>query len=381
MKIYFDESGNTGCCVLTKNNILNFEKQPFFVIGAVIVQDELDAENLLKKYKDFKKIFKVYDEIKGTDLMTRAHNSELEYVLKNIFDDKHFKINVYDKRFYIATLLLSSLLGTKFKDNEKDLFYNLASSLSLQDDTFFVKYCNYIITPTKESFHDYLLFLSSFKYKNISQEQNGVKIFVDNILKDNSEEDFYDDFMTFGWYGGKSQTNVVNLTALGELIEFIKDNKLQNEDILFIHDKINQFEETLNNELKTCGISLQFKDSKGDELLQLADNITGVSYHAFKKMREHFQKKEEWFESSLWDMEFFSKLLSIINLNNIKFTIPIQDWTISLCTYEMFSNNFPKELRKNIFFNQKYIKAQEFILGSIVNNKQNTQDILNNLKK
>ncbi len=379
MKIYFDEAGNTGC-VLTKGSFLNFKEQPFFVLGSVIVDDEIDANNLIAKYECFKKLYNISGEIKGTDLMTKKYNRELEYILNNVFDNKHYRINVYDKRFYLSTLLLSALLGQEFLYDNKVIFYQLASSLSLQDDIFFIQYCNYIMNPTKENFHNYLLFLSSFKYQYISSEDNAVKIFVDQILKDNSEEVFYDDFMTSDWYQDKSQVNVINLTALGELISFIKDNKTQ-KNILYIHDKIDQFENTLNNELKDCNINLQFKDSKDNELLQLCDNVTSIANHAFKKMREHFQNKEEWLDTSLWDMKVFSKLLSILNPNNIKYTVPIQDWAVSLCAYKMFSDDFPKIYRNNLYFNLHYKTAQKEILNSLHNNKQKLSDVLNRLKK
>ena len=45
MRIYFDESGQSGC-VLQKEDILNFQKQPTFAIGAVVVRDSVAADKL-----------------------------------------------------------------------------------------------------------------------------------------------------------------------------------------------------------------------------------------------------------------------------------------------------------------------------------------------
>ena len=53
MKIYFDESGQTGC-VLTNKEILNFKNQPIFAVGSVLIKDEKDAQTLSEKYKKFK---------------------------------------------------------------------------------------------------------------------------------------------------------------------------------------------------------------------------------------------------------------------------------------------------------------------------------------
>ena len=86
MKIYFDESGQTGC-VLLKKDMLNFANQPVFALGTVIAKDDNDERLLLEKYKKFKEKFKIVGEIKGSELTTRARNEELNYFLKNILFD------------------------------------------------------------------------------------------------------------------------------------------------------------------------------------------------------------------------------------------------------------------------------------------------------
>lgn len=102
MKIYFDESGQSGC-VLQKEDLLNFQKQPTFAVGAVVVSDDVDAQKIADKYNEFKRKYNITDEIKGKDLLVRANNDKLEYILKNILDRHHFFVLIYDKRFYIST--------------------------------------------------------------------------------------------------------------------------------------------------------------------------------------------------------------------------------------------------------------------------------------
>lgn len=85
MKIYFDESGQSGC-VMKNKELLNFQKQPTFAIGAVVVPTDKSADLLVKKYTDFKNHFGIVGEIKGSDLLTRARNEELEFFIKNILD-------------------------------------------------------------------------------------------------------------------------------------------------------------------------------------------------------------------------------------------------------------------------------------------------------
>ena len=102
MKIYFDESGQTGC-VLQKDDLLNFRIQPTFALGALIIPTETDEKKMLEKYTAFKRKYGIEGEIKGNELLTRNRNKELEYIIKHIFDDSHFHIIFYDKRFYIST--------------------------------------------------------------------------------------------------------------------------------------------------------------------------------------------------------------------------------------------------------------------------------------
>ena len=175
MNIYFDESGNTGC-VLLKDGKLNFDKQPIFVIGAVITENNEDERELINKYQEFKTKFSIDKEIKGNELNTRKRNEELNYLLENVFDDKHFALIVYDKRFYISTLLMISLLGPEFQKEFPLQFYIIADALSFQNDDFFVEYCKYIENPNSDTFHEYLVFLKQYNYTKLNEEQKRIAI-------------------------------------------------------------------------------------------------------------------------------------------------------------------------------------------------------------
>lgn len=365
MKIYFDESGQTGC-VLLKNNMLNFNNQPIFAIGAVIVKDDNDEKFLLDKYKKFKEKFGIYGEIKGNELTTRDKNEELNYFLKNILDSEHFVVNFYDKKFYLATLLELALIGREFQQTYTIQFYDVASQLSFEDDAFFVEYCKYIEKPSPERFHEYLVYLKNYDYKYVTAEYNGIKLTAQAILDGKNEKLFYNDFLTFGWYENDKIANLINLNALSELISFVKmDTKVQNSEIVYIHDKIDGFESTMKSELLQFGINISFPHEDEPELLQLADNIASIYCHAYVKMKTLFSQKKEWEESSEWDMSFVSQLLSIIKHRNIKFTVPIPDWAAALCIEEMYRPSYPKIMRKNIFFNPRYQQKQQEIIRHI----------------
>lgn len=381
MKIYFDESGQTGC-VLLKNNMLNFDKQPIFALGAVIVKDDNDEKLLLDKYKKFKEKFKICGEIKGSELTTRGKNEELKYFLKNILDSEHFVVNFYDKKFYLATLLELALLGREFQQAYIIQFYHVASQLSFEDDAFFVEYCKYIEKPSPERFQEYLVYLKNYDYKYVTAEYNGIKLTAQAILDGKNEKLFYNDFLTFSWYENDKIANLINLNALSELISFVKmDTKVQNSEIVYIHDKIDGFESTMKSELLQFGINISFPHEDEPELLQLADNIASIYCHAYVKMKTLFSQKKEWEESSEWDMSFVSQLLSIIKHRNIKFTVPIPDWAAALCIEEMYRPSYPKIMRKNIFFNPRYQQKQQEIIRHISTFKSELSSIQKVLKR
>lgn len=381
MKIYFDESGQTGC-VLLKNNMLNFDKQPIFALGAVIVKDDNNEKLLLDKYKKFKEKFKICGEIKGSELTTRGKNEELKYFLKNILDSEHFVVNFYDKKFYLATLLELALLGREFQQAYIIQFYHVASQLSFEDDAFFVEYCKYIEKPSPERFHEYLVYLKNYDYKYVTAEYNGIKLTAQAILDGKNEKLFYNDFLTFSWYENDKIANLINLNALSELISFVKmDTKVQNSEIVYIHDKIDGFESTMKSELLQFGINISFPHEDEPELLQLADNIASIYCHAYVKMKTLFSQKKEWEESSEWDMSFVSQLLSIIKHRNIKFTVPIPDWAAALCIEEMYRPSYPKIMRKNIFFNPRYQQKQQEIIRHISTFKSELSSIQKVLKR
>ena len=287
MKIFFDESGQTGC-VVSKNDLLNFSKSPTFALGAIVV-NEKDEQKLINKYIYFKKKFNINGEIKGTDLLIKKNNDKLKYLVRYLFNDVNFYVNIYDKRFYLATLLLFSFTGFECFKTMKHEIYAQASILSLQNDDFFIRYLNYIENPSADSFSKYLSFIINYDYKYFrdpsgTEIENAIFIFAKKIKEENKEECFWKDFMTYGWYKNDKITNLINLNGLYELIHLIKcEIKISNDRISFIHDNIYQFEDTIKDEMSENKCDIVFKDSKEEILLQLADNFVSVIRHAYDK--------------------------------------------------------------------------------------------------
>ncbi len=374
MKIYFDESGQTGC-VLQKEDLLNFREQPTFAIGALVVKNQKDEEKLLNKYKEFKKIFRITKEIKGSDLLTRKHNQELNYIVNNLVDKSHYYILIYDKKFYISTLLLISLLGFEYQQKLPIHFYKQASFLSKQKDDFFVQYLKYIEHPTINDFNAYLKYLIKYHYEYNNLEENAVVDISKKILEEKLESKFFNDFMTFGWYGNSKVANLINLNALSEIIYFIKeDRNLSNSNIKYIHDEIKQFKEVFNDELKKHKINIFFQDSRKEELLQLIDNVVSIFRHSYDKMIYHLNNKEELKKQSTWDMKLMSKIQTKLTVKHINYTVPICDWAAALCIQKMYSSKFPKDQRNRFVFNWYYVQNMELIYLSLL-------DSMNTLKK
>ncbi len=289
MKIYIDESGNTGC-VLNNKDKLNFEAQPLFVIGAVIVEDEKQEQELINKYEHFKQKFVFSEEKKGSDLLTRENNEALEWFIKQILDDTHFQVTLYSKKYYLSTLLIRATIGNEFAEKEPIAYHSLASVLSLQKDDFFYKYCEFIEKPTVEALEKYLEFICQYKY----EKSNGVEFMIIQMaramLDKGKLEAWLEDFMTFGWYENPSITNLINLNALAEFIFMYKFQKSRtNEEIHIIHDEIGEFKETFIRELTPYKINISFADSKKEILLQIADNVASIFYHCIKNMTKHFE--------------------------------------------------------------------------------------------
>lgn len=375
MKIYIDESGNTGCVLINKGK-LNFETQPLFAIGAVVVENEKQEEELVNKYIYFKKKFGFDIEKKGSDLLTRENNAALVWFIDNILDDLHFKVNLYSKKYYLATLLIRSIMGNVFADEFPEVYHSLASALSLQKNDFFYKYCEFIEKHKKEALGEYLEFLCQYQYEKCNGLENMIVHTASTMLDDGNLELWIDEFMTFGWYENPSIANLINLNALAEFIFMYKfQNNKKNEEIQIIHDNIDEFQDTFINELTPYNIKIVFVNSKENILVQMADNVASIFSHSIKNMVKHFEKKEEWKSENQWDMELVSKVLRRIGIDNVKFTIPIHDWAAAVCVEQMFAPDYPGTCRRNIYFNLMYTEVQKKIIESIVGYAERVRNI------
>ena len=362
-KIFIDESGNTGSVTISNDNQLNFTTQPKFAMGAVLIYNETDEKNIIEKYRKFKNEFEIDDVIKGSDMLTRRNNKLLEYFIDNVLDDEHFFVNVYDKKFYLATQLIMGLYGSDFHKNQTILYYDTSSKLSFENDEFFTEYCKFVTDPTTDNFKKYLYYLSQHIYVQLPLV-NVITDAVNYIIYNNLIEDLKNNFLTYGWYSDPNVINLINQNSISEILVSLYENKQLTEKTEIIHDSIEQFEKVLSDEFRKVNVNLKFYKSKDSELIQLADNIASISYSLFSRVITHFTKKEEWKENSEWDMKTMSKFMRKISSMNIKFTVPSADWATSLCVRDMFSESYPPEQRNNRGFNEKYRAYLKMIIPS-----------------
>jgi len=353
MNVYFDESGQSGC-VLKKDDFLNFKDSPSFALAGIVVDDS-HKQILEDEYVKFKKKFNIVGEIKGTDLLTRSNNDKLDYFLKNILPKLNVYINIYDKRFYLSTLMLASFMGLDVIDLFKYDFYHQASILAKQEDDFFIKYLDFIDNPTVKSFRNYLSFIIEYDYKffngpNGYNVENILVVLANKIKNEKWEANFVNDFMTYGWYKDEHITNLVNLNCLCESIFVIKSKFA--DKIKVVHDRIIEFEDVIQCELLSeCKCELSFEDSKDNLLLQITDNVVSIFRHLYDKGIYHFSHNEMWYDSSVWDLKMLSIIQDTINVNHIKYTVPLCDWALCFCIRDMFSKEFPINQKNNLYFN------------------------------
>ena len=349
MKIYFDESGNTGCILPNKNGDLYNDNQHFFVLAGVITYGEEDEKFLRQKYADFLSKFKSDGkELKGSDLLTRKNNDALLYFIENLLDTEHFYICCYDKIFYLATLISEHFIGLEMRNEHPLLYYRLASALSREDITLFETYCQAIGNNSKDnrkSFADYIL---RFPYQKIDDCINLYKLSAKQMLDDNNFPPF---LLPKGCYIKEDITNLINLTALGETLLVLKNHPHSVDGIQVIHDHITEYEPEFFDTLQSQkDIELSFADSSDELLLQYADNVASIFRKFYTETIMLFLNGQQWDMEKSWFPTNLAAFFKKVKTENIKFVTTISDWALSFCIPFLFDKRMPISKRTDQFF-------------------------------
>ena len=266
-KIYLDESGNTGSISINKDGNINIGSQNYFVYGGVIV-DESEEGDLTQKYLSFKDENKTLQdnkgEIKGNDLFIREHNEVLEDFIFNYLDDKNFYVNVYDKNFYIATQLIISLVGFEYRDNNSELFYENVNSLLKISKFSKVEERFLKATSSSDNKQRENLLVATFRcFRKITRRKVEFK-YLDSRLKKAIKDkgvvsEISKSILAKGAYKfDNSITNLINLTAIGELlVELLRQQRID-ESVDIKIDPICRIDEVIVDELKQSIFKIGF---------------------------------------------------------------------------------------------------------------------------
>ena len=345
-KVYLDESGNTGG-IAEKNGKFNIGQQDYFVYGGVIT-DESEEPHLLSQYSQFKLVHESLqdekNEIKGNDLFKNEemNNRALEDFISNYLDSRHFYVNIYDKYFYIATQLVISILGFEFRDKNLAYFYEMVNSLLkydgfLQIENLFLKATNIDKLDLKKREKALLTTLRQFR-KLIRQDPQFrfLDSRIKKLIKDkNSISQISNSILFKGAYTqDRKISNLINLTALGELLVQLINQGRIDENSSIILDPICSIDKVILRELEPSSLDIRISEgSHIDELIQYADNVVSVVYKSFNNIIKDFKNKGcSWTinTNNIWSLFVFSFVLSKIDCNNIKFTLSIDDWAFCL---------------------------------------------------
>ena len=188
--------------------------------------------------------------------------------------------------------------------------------------------------------------------------------------------------LTYRDYSNPKFINVINLNCLGELILGVKYNSdIRNNSLMVYHDRIDGYDKVFMEELNNLNINIEFLDWFENELIQISDNVVSIFGKCINQVINKFECELEWKSQNIWIMETFLKVINQLNVYNIKFDLPIQNWIISLVIKDMFKSNFLLDHRNNLYFNYLYRRYEEEIYINIIKQDFNHLAALNILKR
>lgn len=357
MRIYFDESGNTGC--LTRDGRETYrgkDAQSLYALGAVLPADGEDAA-LFASYKAFKgRCGAEGQEVKGSDLLTRDRNGQLADFVETFLARGRIKVCLYSKDFYLATALMQAILGPEAKTAFPRAYYSEASNLALFGEESLKAYAGFSDSPNERG--------ARLLVERLLEDPDGVLAqggFLHFALRSIEEEGRWDLLLgtdvVAGGYAKPSYQNLVNLSAFGELLAMIKsDEGVPNAGLELVHDGVREFEDEYLGALDELGVRgvLRFEESADCLGVQLADNVASIVGNTAKKVTACCRANAQWESANEWVMALWSKLLDLVCLENLKLVVPLQDQAMLLSAALMFEDGFPSEYRSNLVFNELY---------------------------
>lgn len=361
MKIYIDESGNTGD-VIKKNIDLSFSGQDIFSLAGLQVSDELSHQLEQFFIPKLKKDYKIQgNELKSKNLFDSKPNAIfdlVEFLLKN--ESFNYFIELTDKKYYICNSIVwhqiypsyfvpkeeeskgeiqslrqiyADILTREFSEFEYKIFFdccNEKSEKSLYES--FDSIINFCKRKIKESNSQFLNNLYQSMINNIEETKDDYL-----IIKESKKELAVCNFIPIP-DNSKKNNDIHLLPHLSSLTNIIARANFANQgisNIEFIHDRQVYFDDILTktvasmtrlNNLEFEFVSANFniekmpninfkQDSENSIGIQLADIFAGFTMRYISKFL-----KNEPMENIYHDI--YNKI-ECGRINSINYMLPI----------------------------------------------------------
>ena len=368
MKLYFDESGQTGCVVPNRNGELYRKNQRFFVLAGIVCQNDEDVIDLTNKYRTFLQKYDVADkELKGTNILRPENRKMLADFIENMLDDRHIYICCYDKIFYLASMISTYLLDRKTMIEQPLLYFTQQSALTRENQRIFIKFCAALEEGTSRARREFVKYMVNYPYEKFDIENNMYVVAALAMLMVYKEDEEMPDFplpKRKGVYLNDNITHLINLNALGEtllslrMIYHVSQNRME-----VYHDHIIEFEAEFHDTLKE--VPLKFVDSKDEILIQYADNVASVFRRIYSETVDIFGAGKQWENDKQYFPKMLSNVMKKVTERNIKFVTAISDWVLPIAVAVQFDDKTPQSAYNNKDFLTLFMMIREKVLENI----------------
>ena len=368
MKLFFDESGQTGCVIPNKSGELYRRNQRFFVLAGILCHDEADVIELSEKYKGFLLQYGVVNmELKGTEILKPENKTMLDDFIESMLDDKHMFICCYDKLFYLASMISSYLIDRKMMINEPLLYFTQQSALTRENQRIFMEFCNALEEGTSKARRAFVEYLAKYPYEKLDDDYNTYLMSARALLKEYGMDEEMPDFPLpkgKGAYLNDKITHLINLNALGEtLLSLRVKYGISKDDMDICHDHIIEFEDEFIDSLKDE--HFRFADSKDELLIQYADNVASVFRRLYSETTEVFGARRQWDAKNQYYPKKLAEVMNRVTECNIKFVTAISDWVLPIAVTALFDEKTPETAYNDKDFFTLFMNIREQVLMNI----------------
>lgn len=310
MKIYIDESGNTGE-ISCANSKFNFTEQPYYVLAGILL-NEIQRNNIEAFILNLKIKFKIQgNELKAKNIYDSKPSFAKEIINYIIENKIPFFIELMDKQFYINMLLVEYFIVPYYSlpINKENILAKRFTASHLNNLLNVNIYDNFIKTIKENTAES----LEKFYHILINHFNNtGYKELADNVVM--TKEDYFEAKEIDSQLALKKFSPIPDKNPNDRLIHFLpnygaftniigRTNLYQIEHFLnpcfeIVHDEQKQFDVIFQEALKSMknvdadillknlekngafnlldSIKLTFTDSKTNIPVQISDLIAGI---------------------------------------------------------------------------------------------------------